>query len=111
MKRLLRYTAVFLCTLLPLIVFAQKEKPDDKPRPRKQYTIEQATSDRAQLHTIAFDGLAFLTGNFGADCFFPPGKVADFFGFQYMRDNDSNSLGYNTDFLTRIATNVFSILN
>lgn len=111
MKRLLRYTAVFLCTLLPLIVFAQKEKPDDKPRPRKQYTIEQATSDRAQLHTIAFDGLAFLTGNFGADCFFPPGKVADFFGFQYMRDNDSNSLGHNTDFLTRIATNVLSILN
>lgn len=77
----------------------------------RAYTIEQATSDKAQLHTIAFDGLAFLTGSFGADCFFPPGKVADFFGFQYMRDNDNNSLGHNTDFLTRIANNVLNILN
>lgn len=77
----------------------------------KSYTIEQATSDRAQLHTIAFDGLAFMTGNFGASTFFPPGKVADFFGFQYMRDNDQNSMGHNTDFLTRIASNMLSILN
>ena len=29
-----------------------------------KYTIAQATSDRAQLNTIAFDGLAFLTGDF-----------------------------------------------
>ncbi len=87
--------------------FSQNGKRNE----RKQYTIEQATSERAQLHTIAFDGLAFVTGSFGADCFFPPGKVADFFGFQYMRDNDSNSLGHNTDFLTRIASNVLSILN
>lgn len=87
---------------------------DQTKTPKKnnrEYTIEQATSDRAQLHTIAFDGLAFLTGNFGADCFFPPGKVADFFGFQFMRDNDKNSMGHNTDFLTRIANNVISILN
>jgi hypothetical protein len=84
---------------------------ENRKQERKQYTIEQATSDRAQLHTIAFDGLAFITGSFGADTFFPPGKVADFFGFQYMRDNDSNSLGHNTDFLTRIATNVINILS
>jgi hypothetical protein len=82
-----------------------------KDKPDKAYTIEQATSDKAQLHTISFDGLAFLTGSFGADCFFPPGKVADFFGFQYMRDNDRNLMGHNTDFLTRIANNVISILN
>lgn len=75
------------------------------------YTIQQAISDRAQLHTIAFDGLAFITGSFGADCFFPPGKVADFFGFQYMRDNDSNRLGHNTDFLTNISLNVMNILS
>lgn len=101
-------TGIFLFTfLLSAPAFSQKEKPEG----RKQYTIEQATSERAQLHTIAFDGLAFLTGSFGADCFFPPGKVADFFGFQYMRDNDSNSLGHNTDFLTRIASNILSILN
>lgn len=96
--------------LCSLVSFSQEGKKDDRDRPRKQYTIEQATSERAQLHTIAFDGLAFLTGSFGADCFFPPGKVADFFGFQYMRDNDSNSLGHNTDFLTRIASNVLHIL-
>lgn len=86
--------------------YAQNEKRNEQ----KHYNIEQATSQRAQLHTIAFDGLAFITGNFGADCFFPPGKVADFFGFQYMRDNDSNHLGHNTDFLTRIATNVLHLL-
>ena len=87
-----------------LIGFTQRDVP-------KSYTIEQATSERAQLHTIAFDGLAFMTGNFGASTFFPPGKVADFFGFQYMRDNDQNSMGHNTDFLTRIASNTLSILN
>lgn len=103
-------TCIFLLSIA-VNTFCQQEKKDNKSRDRKRYNIEQATSNRAQLHTIAFDGLAFLTGSFGADCFFPPGKVADFFGFQYMRDNDSNSLGHNTDFLTRIAGNVLSILN
>lgn len=110
MKSLIKYHGLIVLLLLSITGFSQKERPDNN-RPRKQYTIEQATSERAQLHTIAFDGLAFLTGSFGADCFFPPGKVADFFGFQYMRDNDSNSLGHNTDFLTKIASNVLSILN
>jgi len=87
--------------------FAQNEQ---KPRQNKQYNMAQATSERAQLHTVAFSGLAFMTGNFGADTFFPPGKVADFFGFQYMRDNDQNEKGHNTDFLTRIANNVIAIL-
>ncbi len=109
-RRNYRTAAVTLAfSLSASLISAQNE---DKPRPsrQKQYTIEQATSERAQLHTMAFSGLAFLTGSFGADCFFPPGKVADFFGFQYMRDNDKNALGHNTDFLTRIATNVLSIL-
>ncbi|MEI8087716.1 MAG: hypothetical protein WCG93_16015, partial [Paludibacter sp.] len=87
--------------------FAQNEP---KPKQNKQYNLAQATSERAQLHTVAFSGLAFMTGNFGADTFFPPGKVADFFGFQYMRDNDKNEKGHNTDFLTRIANNVIAIL-
>ena len=51
-------------------------------------TMAQTLSDQAQLTTIAFDGLAFLTGTIGSDSFFPPGKVADFWGFQYLRDND-----------------------
>ena len=65
----------------------------------------------AQLHTIAFDGLAFLTGDFGMDTFLPPGKVSDYFGFQYMRDIDAKSGGHNTSFLTRIAFNMLAILN
>ena len=76
-----------------------------------RYTIAQAISDTAQLHTIAFDGLAFLTGDFGYDTFLPPGKVSDYFGFQYMRDIDASEGGHNTSFLTRIAQNMLAILN
>jgi len=94
--------------MVPLFVVAQNRPIRNE---QEKYTIEQATSERAQLHTAAFSGLAFMTGNFGADTFFPPGKVADFFGFQYMRDNDKNEKGHNTDFLTRIASNVIAILN
>jgi len=90
---------------------------DDRPEPRGresrgqgQYSTEQAVSDRAQLNTIAFDGLAFLTGDFGCNTFLPPGKVADFCGFQYMRDVDSNQLGHNTSFVPRAANNMLSIL-
>ena len=78
---------------------------------RHRYSIEQAISDRAQLHTIAFDGLAFLTGDFGCDTFLPPGKVSDYFGFQYMRDIDAKEGGHNTSFLTRIADNMLAVLN
>jgi Spy/CpxP family protein refolding chaperone len=77
----------------------------------RQYSLEQATSDHAQLNTIAFDGLAFLTGDFGYDTFLPPGKVSDYFGFQYMRDIDAREGGHNTSFLTRIAHNMLTILN
>ncbi len=76
-----------------------------------QYTLEQAMSDQAQLSTIAFDGLAFITGNAGGDTFFPPGKVADFFGFQYMRDVDVAGYGHNTTFLSKAANNVLATLN
>jgi len=76
-----------------------------------QYSIEQAISDRAQLNTIAFDGLAFLTGDLGSCTFLPPGKAADFFGFQYMRDVDANQLGHNTSFVPRAANNVLHILS
>jgi hypothetical protein len=77
----------------------------------QQYSLEQAMSDQAQLSTIAFSGLAFITGSAGADTFFPPGKVADFFGFQYMRDVDTAGYGHNTLFLSRVANNVLHILN
>jgi hypothetical protein len=74
------------------------------------YTIEQAISDRAQENTIAFDALGFLTGSLGADSFFPPGKVADFWGFQYLRDNDPSEMGHNTDFLTRASIDMLAVL-
>jgi len=85
-----------------------KQNPENE---NEGYSVEQAISDNAQLHTIAFNGLAFITGDFGAATFLPPGKVADYFGFQYMRDVDQNGLGHNTQFLTRIANNVLYILN
>lgn len=97
-----------------------QDRPPREPPPRGQqpprdggqrYSIEQAVSDRAQLHTIAFDALAFLTGDFGYDTFLPPGKVSDYFGFQYMRDIDARGGGHNTSFLTRIAHNMLATLN
>jgi hypothetical protein len=75
------------------------------------FTMEQTLSDNAQQTTIAFDGLAFLTGNLGSDSFFPPGKVADFWGFQYLRDNDPSEMGHNTDFLTKASLNMLNILS
>jgi len=74
------------------------------------YNIEQAISDKAQGMTIAFDALAFLTGDLGSGSFFPPGKVADFWGFQYLRDNDPSQMGHAGDFLTSAATNVLNTL-
>lgn len=82
----------------------------NKNKDEQPYSLEQAISDNAQLHTIAFSALAFMTGNSGADSFFPPGKVADYFGFQYMRDVDTAGYGHNTQFLSRVANNVLSIL-
>jgi hypothetical protein len=76
-----------------------------------RYTIEQAISDEAQRNTIAFDGLAFLTGCLGSQSFLPPGKVADYSGFQYLRDNDPTNLGHNTSFVTIVAFNVLHILS
>jgi phosphatidylethanolamine-binding protein (PEBP) family uncharacterized protein len=74
------------------------------------YNIDQAISDKAQGMTIAFDALAFLTGDLGSDSFFPPGKVADFWGFQYLRDNDTSEMGHAGDFLTSAAMNMLAIL-
>ena len=89
---------------------ARSEPQGRQPGSQGGYSTEQAISDRAQLNTIAFDGLAFLTGDFGCNTFLPPGKVADFCGFQYMRDVDSNELGHNTSFVPRAANNVLFIL-
>ncbi len=75
------------------------------------FTMQQTLSDGAQRTTLAFAGLGMITGNLGAQSFFPPGKVADYWGFQYLRDNDPDGMGHNTSFLTRIAANVLYILD
>jgi len=105
-------TSVVLAAVLACAgLLAQPQGPPRRPREgRQRYSIEQATSDRAQLNTIAFSGLAFLTGDYGSATFIPPGKVADFFGFQYMRDIDAAEKGHNPMFLDRIAGNVMRIL-
>lgn len=105
---------VLVCVALPLAGQVREGREGERPprrEPGGRYSLEQATSDRAQLHTIAFDALAFLTGDFAADTFLPPGKVSDFFGFQYMRDIDIAEGGHNTSFLTRIADNTLAVLN
>jgi hypothetical protein len=106
--------ALLVVSFTMVNAFAQEAAPPpqaDAPPHHGVYSIDQAISDRAQLHTIAFDALAFLTGDFSMDTFLPPGKVSDYFGFQYMRDIDAAEGGHNTSFLTRIADNVLVILS
>ena len=74
------------------------------------YNLDQAISDQAQGTTIAFSALAMMTGNLEAQSFFPPGKVADYTGFQFLRDNDPDDMGHTGDFLTRVAFNVIYLL-
>lgn len=74
------------------------------------FTMVQTLSDQAQLMTISAAALAFMTGNFGSDTFFPPGKVTDYWGFQYLRDNDPTQMGHNTSFLTRASNNMLKTL-
>lgn len=73
--------------------------------------LDQTLSDGAQSSTIAFDGFAMITGSFEAQSFFPPGKLADYWGFQYLRDNTPDGNGHNTSFLTNCAFNVLYTLS
>lgn len=88
----------------------QSQRERASRTPSQKYSIDQAISENAQLHTIAFSGLAFVTGDFGASTFLPPGKVCDFFGFQYMRDIDAGQKGHNPMFLDRVVGNVMKTL-
>ncbi|MCP3937628.1 MAG: hypothetical protein GY708_19920 [Actinomycetia bacterium] len=82
--------------------------PDRQPR---AMDIENTLSDQAQVTTIAFDALAFMTGNRCTDSFFPPGKVSDFFGFQYLRDNEPDGFGHNTAFAATVGENILYLLD
>jgi hypothetical protein len=99
---------------LALLGCAESSDPSDPQTvtgPASRFNLEQSISDGAQRTTLAFSGLAMMTGNLEAQSFFPPGKVADYTGFQYLRDNDPDDMGHNTSFLTRVANNVIYILN
>ncbi len=108
---------IFAIVLLPGIISSCDKSEElyiykdmGEPFLNPQYTTSQTVSDEAQRNTIAFDALGFMTGNFGSQTFLPPGKVADYSGFQYFRDNDQTKLGHNTSFVTIIASNVLNIL-
>lgn len=105
-----RQSLIAMLTLAALCgqAFAQQRPPRQT---KQKYSLEQAVSDNAQLHTIAFSGLAFVTGSFGASTFLPPGKVCDYFGFQYMRDIDAQGKGHNPIYLGRVAGNVLHNLS
>ena len=81
------------------------------PASTPAYNIDQCLTDQAQSTTLAFAGFGMMTGNLCAQSFFPPGKVADYWGFQYLRDNDPSNNGHNTSFLTRVSCNMLYILN
>jgi hypothetical protein len=76
------------------------------PASSAKMNMAQTISDGAQGTTMAFSGVALMTGNLPAQSFYPPGKVADYTGFQFLRDNDPDNMGHNTSFLTRVANNV-----
>ncbi len=101
-----------LATFFMMTAFSSCKKDDPEvTATQPQYTITQTISDEAQQNTMAFDALGFMTGCLGSQTFLPPGKVADYSGFQYLRDNDPTDLGHNTSFVTIIAVNILNILN
>ena len=102
-----RFAALMALIALGCVSNAQTSGTSNLPA----YTTTQTISDFAQQTTLAFAGLGVMTGNLDSQSFFPPGKVADYTGFQYLRDNDPDNMGHNTSFLTRIANNVLYILN
>jgi hypothetical protein len=118
-KRNLSGGTITLCSVVMVFLFlslsCRKEEDiisedTSEPFDNPQYTLTQAISDEAQRNTISFDGLAFLTGNVGSQSFLPPGKVADYSGFQYFRDNDPTKMGHNTSFVTIISFNILHLL-
>ena len=103
--------AVSAFDLPPIFGQGEKNIPPQSGQSNQKYTTSQTLSDQAQKNAIAFDALAFLTGDACSNSFLPPGKVADYAGFQYLHDNDVTEMGHNTDFVTRASDNVLYILN
>jgi len=74
------------------------------------YNILQGVSDQAQGTTLAFDALGLMNADLGAESYFPPGKVADYTGFQFLRDSDPSDMGHNPLFTGLASNSVIRIL-
>ncbi len=80
-------------------------------RSKQKYSIEQATSNSAQLHTMSFAALSFMSSGICEMSFLPPGKHASYFGFQYLRDVVGGAAGHGQNFVPRVANNMLYILS
>ncbi len=80
-------------------------------KPEEKYSVAQATSDGAQLNTISFAAMSFMSSGICETSFLPPGKHASYFGFQYLRDVVGGPAGHGQNFVTHIANNLFYILS
>ena len=109
-KRTRNHASAWILALVSSFVLAMSMLFGGEPTASAEMNMDQTLSDGAQRATIAFDGFALVTGNLEAQSFFPPGKVADYWGFQSLRDNDPSDMGHNTSFLTRVSCNVIFIL-
>ena len=74
-------------------------------------SMANTLNDGTQLGTFTFDALSWYTGNLCSDSFLPGGKVADFFGFQYLREQGPGETGHSTVYVSYCAKAVMSILN
>lgn len=74
-------------------------------------SLTQAIANNTQLATYSFNGMCFITGSYCADSFLPPGKVADYFGFQAARDDAPDGHGHSNLFLDNISNNLLPILS
>lgn len=115
LKKVVLITFVLISLFVDLLAQGEPQRGGQRgerpPKGKKVFDQKQTISQGAQVHTIAFSAVAFYSGCYYASSFYPPGKVADYFGFQYMRDNDLSESGHNTDFLTKAAWHTMRILN
>ena len=88
-----------------------RDRRDDRKEQKSKYSIEQATSDNAQLNTISFAAMSFMSSDLCEMSFLPPGKHASYFGFQHLRDVVGGKDGHGQNFVPKVANNLFYILN
>jgi len=58
-----------------------------------------------------YDAVTWYSGNLCGDSFLPGGKIADFFGYQYLRDTAPNQADHTTEFVTYSSKAFLSVLS